>query len=222
MRIHSIFSSIDGEVNREGQGNLTTFLRLQGCNMNCSWCDTKDSIPQKTGPMGSDLSVEEVFSILSTHPTGKVTITGGEPLIQKEELQSLLDLIFKKTEWNISIETNGSIDPGPKFMSDPILRRVNWIVDQKPGFEKISSFPIHLMKRDDWLKYVVTNKEEYHTATDHIEALQGHVGEFHRPRIALSPITAYLSPRRLLSWMIGDRLEKVSLNVQLHKLIDVD
>ena len=102
IKINEIFTSIDGEVNRYGQGGLTTFIRLAGCNLQCSYCDTKQAQAMDTGV---DMTIDEITERIEV---SKVTITGGEPLCQKDELIELINsLCF--TDIRVTVETNGSL-----------------------------------------------------------------------------------------------------------------
>ena len=88
MKIHSHFISIDGEVNKWGQGVPSVFLRLQNCNLRCSYCD----IPEAQDPKGGRvLSVDQIVEIIRGYECEKITITGGEPLLQEDEIHELLN-----------------------------------------------------------------------------------------------------------------------------------
>lgn len=101
MKIVEIFSSISGEGLR--QGLPATFIRCAGCNLNCAWCDT----PESHGK-GTDMSVAEIVSMVSQGMPRYVIITGGEPLLQEEELRELLAAL-RDDSFRIEIETNGTL-----------------------------------------------------------------------------------------------------------------
>ena len=113
-----LFYSLQGEG--VGVGAPAVFLRLVGCNLHCAWCDTKRSWSQ-----GIQLSVEEVAARLLRYPCRRVVITGGEPLLQAEELERLLALL--PSEAFIEVETNGTLAP-----TQLLAERVNqWNVSPK-------------------------------------------------------------------------------------------
>ncbi|WAI00284.1 7-carboxy-7-deazaguanine synthase QueE [Methanogenium organophilum] len=101
MKIIEIFSSISGEGLR--QGLPATFIRCAGCNLNCVWCDTPESHGE-----GTDMTIREIVSAVSTGMPRYVIITGGEPLLQEEELKELL-VALRDAGYRIEIETNGTL-----------------------------------------------------------------------------------------------------------------
>jgi len=109
MLVKEIFLSIQGES--ASAGLPTIFIRFSGCNLRCRYCDTTYAYEG-----GENFTSEELKARVSLYPYRRVCLTGGEPLLQpKEELQRLLDLLG---EWEISIETNGSL-PLQKFALKP-------------------------------------------------------------------------------------------------------
>ncbi len=105
MRISEIFRSIQGEG--LSQGLITTFVRLAGCNLSCSWCDTPYA---REG--GKEVPVADVFQAVEFSSCARVCITGGEPLVQKEELGALVQKL-DEAGYEVEIETNGTIDFSP-------------------------------------------------------------------------------------------------------------
>mgnify|MGYP002754503790 FL=1 len=108
MNVIEIFASIDGEGKR--QGSLTTFLRLHDCNIRCSYCDTLYSYgPQSTFESMSIRAVADIIEQLGNH---RITITGGEPLLQEQAVIELIDELTKRNpQYDFNIETNGTIVP---------------------------------------------------------------------------------------------------------------
>ncbi len=99
MRVTEIFTDIEGEGTEAGVPTL--FVRLTGCNLRCSWCDTKYSY---TG--GVEMPVSCVAGVINKSPIKRVSITGGEPLLQKKEVLELMRLCRGK---KFNIETNGAV-----------------------------------------------------------------------------------------------------------------
>ena len=108
MNVIELFSSIDGEGKR--QGFLTTFLRLHDCNIRCSYCDTLYSYgPESTFESMSVQAVADVIEQLENH---RITVTGGEPLLQEPAIIELIDeLTRRNARYDFNIETNGTIIP---------------------------------------------------------------------------------------------------------------
>ena len=103
MRVNEIFRSINGEVNSIGQGSFCTFIRLAGCSLRCSYCDTEYAQDPKSG---REMSVEEIITEVKNLGCRNVTITGGEPLDQRLDLHYLLQKLWF-SKHNIVVETNG-------------------------------------------------------------------------------------------------------------------
>jgi 7-carboxy-7-deazaguanine synthase len=214
----SIFPSIDGEVNSAGQGTLSTFIRLAGCNLRC-WggrCDTPQglSVTENIPWMTVDDIVARVVALAGR----KVTVTGGEPLLYLGEgLDTLLRALGERG-MRISVETNGSIVP-PVDLG----RFVEcWIVDHKcPSTGETGRMaPLKRMtaalRETDYLKFVVADAEDYAFAKD-IALRCGRVPG--GPRIAFSPKADDMPPARLAENLIRDRLHNVQFNLQIHKAV---
>lgn len=105
MKITEIFKSIQGEG--KGQGKVSVFIRLAGCNLNCNWCDTPQS---RAG--GEECGIDEIIRRVNGFDCKEVCITGGEPLLQVPELRVLLSRL-NRIGCSTVIETNGTIDFGP-------------------------------------------------------------------------------------------------------------
>lgn len=90
MFVNEIFNSIDGEGLRTGE--LATFVRLAGCNMRCSYCDTLYALNENDG---KDLKIDEIIQEVEKYKTKNITLTGGEPLIHKN-VDLLIDEFIKK------------------------------------------------------------------------------------------------------------------------------
>lgn len=160
LDVESIFNSIDGEANGFfGAGQLTTFIRLRGCNLRCTYCDTLYA--QEPG--------EKIMTIqdIVEHPNllNKVTITGGEPLLQSDCPKLIWDLI--KAGKKVSVETNGSIIP-PPFCGPLRESSLRYIVDYKlpsSGMEK-EMWPSALvdLRKYDIIKFVIGDMHDYYIA----------------------------------------------------------
>ena len=221
MRIHSLFSSINGEVTSLYQGSLCTFIRLAGCNLKCSYCDTPYA---QSMDSGKEMDKEEILDQIVKLGNNKITVTGGEPLLQKGIFNVLLPLFYSGYE--ISIETNGSIPMLPylatRFKKYP---RIRYIADWKSyssGMRskmKISNFKN--LSPVDFVKFVIKDETDFKDALWVINRLKV---EYVHPQYAFSPMFGSLEPNILLKWMQGSvnlkRLGAV-LNIQIHKIIDV-
>ena len=214
MNVYSIFQSIDGEVGLQ-QGGITTFLRLSGCNCKCTWCDTKYAQGEDTGrTMGVNEVADEIREVASEWY--HLTITGGEPLIQSDELHALLVLLGP--HWVISIETNGSC-PIPNKLR-PMVEC--FVMDYKtPSSEmhtRMNLDNFRNLQSHDWIKFVIKDRKDYEFAVSKLPSIEYLVGQRH---IAFSPVYEELDATDLVNWLKEDELHHVVINAQIHKLLNL-
>ncbi|MEM2514475.1 MAG: radical SAM protein [Candidatus Bathyarchaeia archaeon] len=157
MKISEIFFSIEGEGIEIGR--LEVFVRLSGCNLRCSWCDTKYALKN-----GKEMSIEEIIQEVSKYPCKNISITGGEPLLQRKELLELVKRLKNLGYW-IQINTNGTI------FDEEIFRLVDLIsMDCKCPSSRMKSDLEVLKKTKDLFnfktqfKFVISNEEDYEYA----------------------------------------------------------
>lgn len=216
--VTSIFTSIDGEVNAFGQGRPTTFIRLAGCNLRC-WrnrggCDTPHSIESK---FGREMTVDQIISKVNESGMKKVTITGGEPLLQREALGPLL-LELDRNGIDISIETNGTFLPD----CEGHWAVGSWIYDHKCPSTGETDKMIPLIKvynrltELDYIKFVIADGDDYLYAADAIQQLPERPTA---PILAFSAMAGGISPADLVRRMLDDKLSHVIFNLQIHKYI---
>ena len=164
MLVHSIFNSVDGEVNIFGQGVFSTFLRLAGCNLRCSWggecCDTPHALRPSDG---KEMSISSVIEELEKIGCSKITITGGEPLLQIEEV---VELCRRLPDCDFTIETNGSIEIPDTLLG---LRNVYFVIDCKMDSSGMSDNDIgrknyKKLSEDDYIKFVIYDRDDYNDA----------------------------------------------------------
>lgn len=204
--VKEIFSSIAGEINLYHQGVPTTFIRLQGCNLRCPYCDTADTQEQNIGP---ELTINEIIRKVEEFNNRVVCVTGGEPLIQKNTEELLTKLYY---EYFTVLETNGTV-----LISDEIYDACNCIVmDYKFG-QKVDSSLFVGLSEQDVIKFVVGSRKDVQEASDFLESIRG-VDAL----IAFSPILDKISPAELFTILQESKVHAVRsavLSVQLHKLI---
>ena len=214
MIVNEIFTSIDGEVNRWGQGILTTFVRLQGCNLRCDYCDTPDAL--EFADLIHDVSIAEVITEIANKECKKVTITGGEPMAQHDFFE-LLDLLMRYEYW-VSIETNGTYLIPIPYLND---ERLSWVVDYKWEYQERMRMNWTALSENDWIKFLVNE--------DNVMGIFSKIKEMRKEgvsaRIAVSDVSSpeaiHVNHVWLMNLLIKERMFDVSLNVQLHKLIGI-
>lgn len=201
LRVTEIFRSLQGETRTVGIA--TTFVRLTGCPLRCTYCDTAYAF---TG--GRSMRLGEVVTEVARHGTRHVTVTGGEPLAQKNCLSLLARLCDAGHE--VSLETSGAMDVRS------VDRRVSRVVDVKtPGSGEVDrNLPAALVDlgAHDQVKFVVCDRPDYEWAAAQLPALP------RGPEVFFSPAHGQLAPGRLADWILADRLP-VRLQVQLHKYL---
>lgn len=214
LNLHSIFTSVSGEVGNIPQGTICSFIRLQGCSLNCPWCDTKSAQEEK---FGIDVSVEQIVRQITTE---NVVITGGEPLEQSKGVRDLVKALF--SNHRIQIETNGT-------HVVPRVADETYVVDRKMFLNFPSAINFHSMfKRDldcfDWVKFVVQNHEELEKAIEEVQRFWTPS----RPRLALSVVNDRDGLPCIDYMDVITALEKagiqdeIVLNFQIHKLVNVE
>ena len=203
LRITEIFASVQGESTRVGLP--TVFVRLTGCPLRCSWCDTAYAF---TG--GQSRTLDAVLQDIASHGLKHVCVTGGEPLSQKASLALMSALC--DAGYSVSLETSGALD------ISAVDARVARIVDLKaPGsgeLERNLPANIPLLRAQDEVKMVLADEADYDWAKAQI--LEHDLAA--RCTVLLSPVAGDLDPAQLAEWIVRDRLP-VRFQLQLHKVL---
>jgi 7-carboxy-7-deazaguanine synthase len=219
MFITEIFKSIQGEGSRAGQPCI--FVRLTGCNLRCTWCDTAYAFHG-----GQKMSVEDVLERvegLNRRADGSrgvplVELTGGEPLLQ-EEIYALAERLLA-AGYTVMVETSGERFIGR--LPEEVIR----IVDVKcPDSGEADTFEMKNLgelKESDELKFVVSSRRDYEFARDFTREhdLEEKVNELLFSPVNEDPQGKWngLEPRQLVEWMLEDGL-RARLCLQLHKIV---
>lgn len=203
LRISEIFYSLQGETSRVGLP--TVFVRLTGCPLRCTYCDTTYAF---TG--GHNMTLAAILDEVARHQTRFVTVTGGEPLGQKHCLALLRALC--DAGYEVSLETGGALD------ISGVDVRVMKVVDLKTPasgeMEKnLWSNLAHLNPQDE-IKFVLCDEADYGWAKQVLKekALD------QRCAVLFSPAQGQLSATALADWVLRDHLP-VRMQVQLHKVL---
>lgn len=203
LRITEIYRSIQGEGRHAGYPCI--FVRLTGCNLRCSWCDTEYGYNG-----GKDYSIDEILKKVSSYNTNLVEITGGEPLLQ-EETPKLVDLLLENG-YTVLIETAGSINIS--CVSDKAVR----IVDMKcPGsgmLEKNLYKNLELVTDKDEVKFVIKDRVDFDWA---VNLIKEHDLE-NKTQLLISPVYGEMDKEKLTEWLLESGIN-ARLQVQLHKII---
>jgi len=203
LRITEIFYSLQGETSRVGLP--TVFVRLTGCPLRCVYCDTTYAF---TG--GKNMSLADILRRVAEYQPHYVTVTGGEPLAQKNCLLLLRALC--DAGYEVSMETGGALD------ISEVDARVMRVLDIKtPASGEVAKNRwgnLMLLTQRDEIKFVLCDENDYEWAKQILQ--QHHLVE--KCAVLFSPAHGTLNATQLAEWILRDRLQ-VRLQVQLHKLL---
>ena len=203
LKIYEIFHSLQGETSRFGLP--TVFVRLTGCPMRCTYCDTEYAFSG-----GSNMEIAAIMAQVEAFGAHYVTVTGGEPLAQKQchdLLKALCD-----AGYSVSLETGGAMDIAN------VDERVSIILDIKTPAsnedKKNLWSNLAFLKSSDEIKFVLCNRADYDWAKNKL----GELKLTEKCPILFSPSYHDLPGSELASWILADKLQ-VRMQIQLHKIL---
>jgi 7-carboxy-7-deazaguanine synthase len=203
LRVNEIFHSLQGEARTVGFP--TVFVRLTGCPLRCGYCDTSYAFTE-----GRWRSIDEILAEVQRLGARYVTVTGGEPLAQRD-CRPLLTALCE-AGYAVSLETSGALDIAG---IDP---RVSIVMDLKTpgsGEEGRNRYDnIGWLRPKDQVKFVIRDRADYDWSCRQLQ--QHRLDE--KAEILFSPVHGVLDPARLADWILEDRLP-VRMQVQLHKIL---
>ncbi|MGM0509292.1 MAG: putative 7-carboxy-7-deazaguanine synthase QueE [Fusobacteriota bacterium] len=203
------FISINGEGQKSGE--LSVFVRLRNCNLECSYCDTKWANSKDTECKLMDEN--EIYDYIKKTKIHNVTLTGGEPL-EHENIGVLIEKITQDDLLNLEIETNGSKSIKP-FLNE----NLSFTLDYKlPS----SNMETHMLARNydyiskkDSVKFVIQSREDLSVAKFVIEKHN----LLDKTTVFFSPVFGKIESKKIVEFMIDHNLNGVKLQLQLHKYI---
>lgn len=208
-KVNEIFASIDGEGIRTGLSAV--FIRLYGCNLKCSYCDTRYSCENREYTL---MSLMDILEKVLSYNIPRVTLTGGEPLIHDGVKDLINSLVANDIE--VNIETNGAVDL-EDFWEYKYNSKVIFTMDYKcasSGMEdRMKLVNLHLLQPKDVIKFVVSNYNEL----EKMEYILEESGCKARPYV--SPVFGAIEPKELVEYVLDNELNNVTVQVQLHKII---
>lgn len=203
MHITEIFHSIQGESSYAGQPCV--FVRLTGCPLRCTWCDTDYAFYG-----GHECSIDEVLAKVQTYGCRLVEVTGGEPLVQPESLPLMTRLC--DAGYTVLLETSGAVDIAP------VDSRAHVILDVKcpgSGMTDRMHWPnLSQLAAKDEAKFVMADRADYDWAREILTQYD----LASRCPVLFSPVFGSLDVRQLAEWTLADRLP-VRFQLQMHKYI---
>ena len=203
LKINEIYFSVQGESSYSGLPCI--FIRLTYCNLRCTYCDSEYSFYD-----GKKMKIDEILKEIKKYSCNLVEVTGGEPLLQKNCINLLNELI--KNNYDVLLETSGSLS-----ISDVPNKVIN-IIDFKCPSSKMDSKNmwdnINYLKKNDEIKFVIGDRIDYEWTKQKIE-------EFKLNQICdilISPVYGEIEPKEIVKWILEDNL-KVRFQIQMHKEI---
>ena len=207
MKVVEIFKSIDGEGKRAGLP--TTFIRLYGCNLRCSYCDSQYAW---SGNNYEEMSVDEILTAVKELGITSITLTGGEPLFHKDVKELLSKLV--ECKFDVNVETNGTQDIDIyRSISDDIWFTVDYKCNSSLVSDKMNEDIFkHQLKDKDVLKFVVGSDEDLKQALDVIKAYKPNA------QIYFSPVFGF-DASKIVAFLLAEKLYNCKVQLQLHKYI---
>ena len=207
--VNEIFGSIDGEGIRTGE--LATFIRLAGCNLRCSYCDTDYSLKATDG---EEITIEEIVNKVKEIGYKNITLTGGEPLIHKN-VDKLIDKLIEEG-FKLNIETNGAVDITP-YIAKKLILTVDYKTKSSGMIKYMENKNISLLRDYDVFK-IVCCKDDFEDIKELLKNNQI------KSYIYLSPIFGKIEYYELVDFLKelhkeGIDTSKIRVQVQLHKII---
>ena len=208
-KVNEIFLSIDGEGCRTGLP--VVFVRLYGCNLNCSYCDTRYSCE---GQEYKEMSLYDILTEVLKYKVPRVTLTGGEPLIHPGVKDLITSLVANDIE--VNIETNGAVDLD-EFIEFKYNSKVVFTMDYKcasSGMEdKMILSNLEFLQPKDVIKFVVSNYNEMEKMEYILESSKCKAQPY------VSSVFGAIEPKELVEYVLENKLNNVKVQVQLHKII---
>ena len=218
MHLIELYASVQGESSFAGLPCI--FVRLAGCNLRCSWCDSEYTF---TG--GEKFSLDQIEErVAALAPVRLVEFTGGEPMLQERELLPLMDRLVQ-TGYTLLLETSGERPLAA------VPKDVHKIVDVKcPGSGECGRFHLpnlEVLTARDEVKFVLSDRADYEFAREFVREhdLAARCGQvLFSPAFSKTPTpersaeNCVLDPRLLVEWMLADGLP-ARLSLQIHKFI---
>lgn len=203
MRVTEVFHSVQGESTFAGLPCV--FVRLTGCPLRCTWCDTEYAFFG-----GTDRSIDDILGTVRSYGCRFVEVTGGEPLAQPDTATLLRRLC--EEGFTVLLETSGAIDT---TIVPPPVRIILDVKCPGSGMTERMHWPnVERLRPQDEAKFVIRDRGDYEWAKNIL-------ARFHltdRCPILFSPVFGTLDPQQLAEWLLADRLA-IRLQLQLHKHI---
>jgi len=206
LKINEIFYSLQGESKTVGLP--TVFIRLTGCPLRCTYCDTEYAFHQ-----GESWQLDSIINEVKKYNTRYITVTGGEPLAQKSCIELLKQLCDR--DYKVSLETSGAIDISK--VDSRVMRVMDLKTPSSNEESKNKYSNLELINQEDQIKFVICDRKDYEWTISIIKKYK----LFGKCEILFSPVNDEKNlnvMKDLANWILEDQLQ-VRFQIQLHKLI---
>lgn len=208
MKVVEIFESIDGEGIRVGLP--VTFIRLYGCNLNCSYCD---SLYALKGNNFTEMAIEDIMYKVRQLNHKHITLTGGEPLIHKDVRLLIEELVG--ANFKVNIETNGAVDITDYVRKRNIIITLDYKCPSSKMEDKMLLDNLNLVGSKDVVKFVVGDLKDLIKTKQIIQKYDLN----NTTNVFISPVFGDIEPREIVEFILKEHLENVRVQLQLHKFI---
>ena len=205
------FVSINGEARCAGE--LACFIRFAGCNLNCSYCDTKWA-NEKNAPY-EILSEEEIYGYIKDTNVKNVTLTGGEPLIQ-DNIKRLITMLSRDKSLRIEVETNGAVDLKEYYdIGDNVTFTVDYKLPKSGMEDKMCMDNFKNIRSTDTVKFVVSDYNDLLKTKEIIDRYELDK----KTMVYISACFREIKNEDIVKFMIDNNMNSVRLQLQIHKYI---
>ena len=210
FKVVEIFESINGEGMRAGE--LAVFVRMKGCNLSCNYCDTMWA--NESDCEFEEMTADQIVERVKESGIKNVTLTGGEPLLQKDA-DKLLELFSNEKDIRVEIETNGSVNLSPFLKYENTSFTMDYKLPDSDMEKYMDLENFKILRKKDTLKFVASSVNDLKKAKEIIEKYDL-VG---RVNIIFSPVFGKIELTDIVDFLKCNKLNDVRMQLQMHKFI---
>jgi putative 7-cyano-7-deazaguanosine (preQ0) biosynthesis protein queE len=210
FKVVEIFESINGEGMRAGE--LAVFVRMKGCNLSCNYCDTMWA--NEADCEFEEMTADRIVERVKKSGIKNVTLTGGEPLLQKDA-DKLLKLFSEEKDIRVEIETNGSVNLSPFLKYENTSFTMDYKLPESDMEKYMDLENFKILRKKDTLKFVASSVNDLKKAKDIIEKYD----LIDRVNIIFSPVFGKIELTDIVDFLKDNKLNDVRMQLQMHKFI---
>ena len=210
FKVVEIFESINGEGMRAGE--LAVFVRMKGCNLSCNYCDTMWA--NEADCEFEEMTADRIVERVKKSGIKNVTLTGGEPLLQKDA-DKLLKLFSDEKDIRVEIETNGSVNLSPFLKYENTSFTMDYKLPESDMEKYMDLENFKILRKKDTLKFVASSVNDLKKAKDIIEKYD----LIDRVNIIFSTVFGKIELTDIVDFLKDNKLNDVRMQLQMHKFI---